>query len=308
MMSRLIFIIGPTAIGKSALAVKLAKRLGAEIISCDSMQVYKGMRILSQAPTSAEKRSIRHHLVGALSPSKEYSVSLFIDKAARIIRSILKKKKFSIIVGGSGLYVKALIDGLFPSPPADMNFRKKMERYAFSYGVKKLYKKLVKLDREAADTIHPNDLRRIVRALEIHHTTGKTMTQMKAETKGLKDIYDISIFALTAPREEIYRRIERRVDKMFDGGIVGEVKRLKNKKLSKTAGSAIGLREVRAYLTGECDIEAAKDTLKKNTRRFAKRQLTWLRANKRIKWFDVTRIKEADIINSIIKRLTHKRK
>lgn len=298
-----VFIVGPTAIGKTRLSVKLAGLLKGEIISCDSMQVYKGMSVLSQAPSPTEKKKARHHLVSILDPRKEYSVAFFRKKATRLIRSIVKRGKVPIIVGGSGLYVKALVDGLFPSPGADMRFRARMQAFAARRGSARLHAKLATIDPAAAGTIHPNDSRRVIRALEIFESTGSTMTELKARTKGLKDLYDVRIFALTAPREEIYRRIGARVDAMFRLDIVREVKRLAARKLSKTARSALGFKEVAGYLHGEYDRDAARDLLKMNTRRFAKRQLTWFRADGRIRWFDVTKADDKNIIGAIVSQL-----
>lgn len=300
---RIIFIVGPTAIGKTRVAVKLARTLSSEIISADSMQVYKGMRLLSQAPGRAEKKSVRYHLTEVLYPRKEYSVALFIKRARPLIASIMKRGKVPIVAGGSGLYVKGLIDGLFPSPEADMKFRAKMARFAAKYGSKKLHTKLSKIDPVSAGLIHPNDLRRIIRSLEIHHSTGKTMTELKSETKGIKDIYDIKIFGLTRPREEIYSGIDARVDEMFRDNVVGEVKGLKKKRLSKTAGEALGLKEISGYLEGQYDPDTAKDLLKMNTRRFAKRQFTWFRADKRIKWIDLSKVSEARAVKQMAKEV-----
>ena len=155
--NKVFFIVGPTAIGKTRLSLKLTKRINGEIISCDSMQIYKGMAILSQAPTNKDRKMVRHHLVQVLDPRQEYNAAIFKEKAARIISSIIKCGKVPIVVGGSGLYVKALIDGLFPSPPADLKFRKRMENIVASYGSKKLYDKLTEIDSEAAKNIHPNE-------------------------------------------------------------------------------------------------------------------------------------------------------
>jgi len=317
-VSSIIFIVGPTAIGKTSLAIELARRIDGEIISADSMQIYKGMRTLSQAPTELEKKRARHHLVGLLDPRKEYSVAEFIKKASAAIASIIKRKKMSIVAGGSGLYVKGLIDGLFPSPEADSKFRSKMERFAAKYGSRKLHSRLSKIDPASAGTIHPNDVRRIIRALEIYHSTGRTMTELKASTRGLKDRYDIRIFGLTRPREELYSQIDARVDKMFRQGIMREVRALARKGMSKTARSAIGYRETLEYLRkhkgkkgiiGEDkgakreDIEALKELIKTNTRRFAKRQMTWFGADKRIEWFDVSKMSEKSLVNSIVKAI-----
>lgn len=297
----IVFIIGPTAIGKTRLSIKLAKKIQGEIISCDSMQAYRGMRILSQAPSTIETKKIRHHLICYLDPNKEYSAAIFKEKAAKLIDSIFKRKHIPIMVGGSGLYVKAIIDGLFPSPEADLRFRKKMERYISRYGSKAAHKKLSKIDPDSAKKIHPNDSRRIIRALEIHHSTGKTMSELKSNTKGLKDRYDIKIFGLTRPRDQIYSNIDLRVERMFEDGVLNEVKRLRREKLSKTARAVLGFKEISGYLNGEYDLQTAKKLLKRNTRRFAKRQLTWFRPDRRIRWFDTGRLTDEIIIKKILR-------
>lgn len=299
--SKVIFIVGPTAIGKTCLSVKLARRIGGEIISCDSMQVYRGMSVLSQAPRAIDKKKVKHHLVGILDPEKEYSVASFRESAVRIIRSIMDRKKIPILVGGSGLYVKALIDGLFPSPRADLAFRKRMEKKASAYGSSRLYAELVKVDPGAAKAIHPNDTRRIIRALEVYNTTGRTMTELKQDTHGIEEIYDIRIFGLIKSREDIYSNIDSRVDEMFESGVAGEVKRLRKKRLSKTAKAVLGFKEICAYLDGEYGIDEAKARIRMNTRRFAKRQLTWFRPDKRIVWFDMNKLGESDVVRRIAK-------
>lgn len=323
---KIVIIVGPTAIGKTTLAIRLAGAINGEIISADSMQVYKGMRILSQAPTAAEKKAVRHHLVEILTPAKEYSVAAFIKAASREIESIIKRGKIPVIVGGSGLYVKGLVDGLFPSPKGDMKFRKTMMKFAAGYGSRKLHARLAKIDPESAKKIHPNDLHRIIRALELYNSTGKTMTELKALTRGLKDGYKIEMFGLIRPREEIYSRINDRIDRMFRGRVVAEVKRLARKKVSKTARAALGYREMLEYfrqykgkegkireegkvkgetrgeekIRREKGIEGLKELIKMNTRRFAKRQLTWFRRDKRIHWFDLSKINEGKIIRRIV--------
>jgi tRNA dimethylallyltransferase len=295
----IVFIIGPTAIGKTRLSIKLAGRIRGQIISADSMQVYKGMDILSQAPHVSQKKAVRHHLAGVLSPEKEYSAADFRQKAALIIDSLFKRKIRPIVVGGSGLYVKALVDGLFPSPPADPKFRKKMQVFISKYGPRRLHRKLSGIDPEAAAAVHPNDARRVIRALEIHRSTGRTMTELKKDTKGLKDIYRIKIFGLTRPRDGIYSDIESRIDGMFEDGAIDEVKRLRRKNLSKTAKAVLGFKEIAGYLDGKYDLETAKAMMKKNTRHFARRQLSWFRADRRIRWFDVSKMGEEGIIREI---------
>ena len=287
-----LFIVGPTAIGKTALALKLARKIGAEIISCDSMQIYKGMDVLSQAPDRSETKKVRYHLIRFLSPSKEYSAGSFRKRAARLIEDIIARKKIPMIVGGTGLYIKGLVDGLFPTPEADLKFRLDMYDYASRYGNRRLHKKLADIDPRSAKAIHPNNVRRVVRALEICHSTGRTMTELKSDTKGIADKYRIKIFGLNAPREDVYTNINARVEKMFASGVVDEVKKLSKKRLSKTARAALGFKEILGFLKNEYSLDEAKELMKRNTRRFAKRQLTWFRADKRIKW-----IKDGDKIN-----------
>ena len=296
-----IFIVGPTAVGKTRLSIKLANRIDGEIISCDSMQIYRGMEILSQAPTNLERNTVRHHLVAELSPAREYNAAVFRSKARNLIDDIIKRKKNPIVVGGSGLYMKALVDGLFPSPKADLNFRSRMQGFIAIHGARALYKKLSKIDPHAAKKIHPNDARRIIRALELYNATGKTMTRLKRSTKGLKDVYRIKIFGLISPREEIYDDINSRVEQMFADGAIDEVKRLRKRRLSKTSKALLGLKEIDGYLRGDYDLEAAKSLIRRNTRRFAKRQLTWFRHDKRVKWFDVSRLDDRAIINKIVR-------
>ena len=298
-----VFIVGPTAAGKTRLAVTLARRLSGEIVSCDSMQVYKGMRILSQCPSAEERKGAPHHLVSIVDPAKEYSVASFRKAATASIGSIIRRGRIPIVAGGTGLYAKALIDGLFPAPKADIGFRRKMERFAIRYGNKKLYARLAKIDPDSASKIHPNDLRRIIRALEICHSTGRTMTELKSGTKGLKDHYNIKIFGLTKPREDIYAAIDARVDRMLEGGLLREVKKLNKRKLSKTAGAVLGLKEMTGYLDGKHDMAAAKALMKMNTRRFAKRQFTWFRADKRVVWFDASSLSLAEIAGRIAKQV-----
>lgn len=296
-----IFIVGPTAMGKTGLAIKLAKRVHGEVVSADSMQVYKGLRVMSQAPARARMRGVRHHLVMILDPSAEYNVNVFRKKAAAAIRSIVSREKVPIVVGGSGLYIKALVDGLFPSPEADIGFRKKAERFIKKYGSAKAHKKLAVIDPASAALIHPNDARRIIRALELYHATGKTMTELKKDTKGLKDEFRIKLFALIRPRDDMYKQIEDRVEDMFAAGMVGEVKRLLKERVSKTSSACLGLKEVTGYLKGEYDLAGAKELLKMNTRRFARRQLTWFRADRRIKWIDLDKVTERNALNMMVK-------
>ncbi len=276
--------MGPTASGKTGVAAELAALFPAEIISCDSMQAYRGMPILTQAPLKAEQKKAVTHLVSFLDPSQEYSAAKFRELAGALVPKILKKKKTPIVCGGTGLYLRALLDGLFESPEGektrDLEYRDRLLAEQEEAGGDYLHAKLEKCDPAAAKKIHPNDFRRLVRALEIFHLSGKPFSSQKANREGLRDTYDVRIFLLDRDRAELYDRIERRVDRMITGGILGEVKRLRKKKLSMTAEVALGYREMSAYLDEKLTLDEAAALLKRNTRHYAKRQLSWFRHEK----------------------------
>lgn len=303
MPQKIIVIVGPTAIGKTSLAIKLAKKIKAEIISADSMQAYKGMDILSQKPTPPELKTVPHHLVSFLDPEYEYNAAIFTRKSKKIIKDIIKKGKIPIIVGGSGLYVKALVNGIFPSKGKNKLLRKKLEKIASVKGSLFLYNRLKKVDPTAARAIHPNDARRIIRALEIYEVDKKTKTSLKRKTKGIKEKYEVKVFGLKTTREKLYGRINKRVDLMFKKGLVKEIKKLLGLHLSITAGQALGIKEIRCYLDKTYDIDNAKEILKRNTRRLAKRQFTWFRADKEIRWLDFDRKNEKKVIDVILKAI-----
>lgn len=285
----LVFILGPTASGKSEVAVRLAERIGGEIISCDSMQVYSDMEILTQAPGKDMVSRVKHHLLGVIKPEEEFSVAKFIELAAGAIEDILSRGKIPVLSGGTGLYVKALLEGLFSSPPKDKELREKLEREALEKGNMYLYGKLKKIDPEAASGIDPQNLRRVIRALEVFELTGKTFSEKKTETKGIGDRYNVGLFALEVPRDVLIGRIEKRVDKMFFSGLVDEVKELAGRKVSLTASKALGLKEVSCFVSGEIGSDEVKEELKIKTRQYAKRQMTWLRAVNHLEWVDAER-------------------
>jgi len=280
---KVFFLIGPTASGKTTLSLKLARKLNAEIVSCDSMCVYRGMDVLTSKPSKIARKKIRHHLIDIISPIKEFSVSQYRHLALKAIEDILRRNKTPLFVGGSGLYVKAVINGLFPSAKKDKGFRKKQELLAERYGRIYLYNKLKKMDPVTAKKIHPNNLRRVIRSLEIYHTEGKTPSQLRQDTEPLT--HDVKIFGLKLDRARLYRKIDERVEEMFKGGILQEVRRLSRMKLSRTSKKALGYKEVLGYLKNRYSLEEAKELLKKNSRHLAKRQMTWFRAEPRIEWF-----------------------
>ena len=248
------------------------------------MQGYRGMPILTQAPSAAIRKKVKIHLVDFLDPSGEYSAAGFRRDAAALIPKILKKKKTPVIVGGTGLYLRALLDGLFETPEGeasrDENFRKKMISEQEKYGDDYLHGKLLAVDPVSAGKIHPHDVRRLVRALEVFYLSGKPMSEQKANRRGVRDRYHVRIFLLDRERSELYARIDTRVDAMIGEGLVNEVKRLRRKKMGLTAGMALGFREISAYLSGGMTLQAAAELLKKNTRHYAKRQLSWFRHEK----------------------------
>ncbi len=307
MKPRIIFLIGPTAIGKTRIAVTIANKINAEIISCDSMQVYKGMEIITSKPPLALRRLISHHLISVISVQKEYNVSRYYKDTARKIKEILKRGRIPLIVGGSGLYVSILVDGLFKSKALSKIIRNRLYRQAEEGGSAYLYDRLKDIDSEAARKIHPHDTRRIIRALEVFEVTGQPISKLQKQRRGLSQIYEINIFGLNMPRDKLYRKIDERVDKMFTRGLVSEVKRLLKSKLSKTANCAIGIKELQGYFDGLYDLKEARRLIKRNTRQYAKRQLTWFRKDKRINWINIgDKEKPAAIANRIAKELNNR--
>lgn len=303
--NKLIFVVGPTAVGKSGAAYRLAKKINGEIISCDSMQAYRQMQITNQAPSRLWRRSIPHHLIEIKDPTREYSAAEFRKKALALIKDIIEKGKIPLVVGGSGLYMKALLDGLFPSPRKDAAFRKKLQERAQLKGRDDLYSELKAVDPDGAAKIHPNDTRRVIRALEVYYLTGRPISWHKKNTQGISREYDIKIFGLTMPRDVLYKKIADRVEEMFAKGLVEEVRKLSAKKLSITAKSALGYKEVGGYLKGEYGLDKATELLKRNTRRFAKRQISWFRPDKRIKWIDVYKLGIEKSVNDMVKEIKY---
>lgn len=300
----IVFILGPTGVGKSEFAVALARRIGGEIISCDSMQIYKGMPIMSQQPSLELRKMVPHYLVGMLHPSKEWSAADFVSEADKIAGKIIGRKKIPIITGGTGLYARAFIKGLFPSPPRDEALRRALYKEAEAKGRDMLYERLRKIDPLYAAKIHPNDLRRIVRALEVYELTGKPISEKHIETKGIGRKYKISVFILNREREELYRRIDECVKSMFESGIAEEVKRLGRLKVSRTAKAVLGYREVSEYIAGKRSMEEAKELLKRKTRHYAKRQMTWFRKERGARWLELSGgAKDSLLIDSAAKQI-----
>jgi len=286
-MQKIVFIVGPTAVGKSEVAYRLAKRLGGEIISCDSMQIYKGMEIISSQPPKFITKRIPHHLTDFIPVSKQYNVSVYRKSAIKKIKEIINRNKLPIFAGGTGLYMSVLADGIFEIKAKDSLFREKLYKKAKKYGSQALYDRLIKVDPQAALKIHPNDLKRVIRALEVYKVTGKPISLLQKQRVGLKDEYDLRMFCLNMRRDKLYKKIEARTQSMFRAGLLKEAKKLLENKLSKTAAMAIGIDEIKGYLAGEYSLEEAKNRITRNTCLYSKRQLTWFRKDKRIKWIEV---------------------
>lgn len=302
---KIIFLVGPTAIGKSAIAINLAKRLNAEIISCDSMQVYRKMDIITSKVTPAQAKSIKHHLLGIIDPVKEYNVARYRKDALAICNQLFQKGKIPLFVGGTGLYYSIIIDGLFPKVPEDKTIRSQLNQQLELKGSNYLYKKLTKADPWAAKKIHPHDTRRIIRALEVYLKTGVPISELQKKRIGLGQGYDLKIFGLNLDRQFLYEKINQRVDKMFKMGLIDEVKGLLRHKLSRTAKCAIGVSELDGYFKGRYPLEEAKRLIQRNSRRYAKRQFTWFRKDKRIQWVNVDKTQtSAQIALKLWKKLS----
>ena len=281
MASRLIVLSGPTAPGKTALGVLLAETLGGEIISADSMQIYRRMDIGTAKPTAEETRGIAHHMIDVAEPEEDYSVARYVEEAAACAEDILSRGKRPILVGGTGLYIDSLLSGrTFAGGPADPALRTELSERYDEIGAAGLLGELRKVDPERAAKLHPADKKRIVRALEVYILTGKTITQHDAETQAIPPRYDAVRIALDyLDRADLYARIDRRVDEMLARWLVEEVRALLNAGVPRTctAMQAIGYKEIVRALDGGCSIEEAAEDIRRESRRYAKRQLTWLR-------------------------------
>ncbi len=288
-MQKVIVICGPTASGKTALSIELAKRINGEVVSADSMQIYDEMSIGTAKPDEEEMQGIKHYLIGNVSPTTRYSVSDYKSDAMNAIEEIINKNKMPIVVGGTGLYVNSLIYGIdYPEVKTDLEYREELEKIAKKDGLKHLYEKAMQIDPEAAKNISENDKKRIIRILEIYKETGKTKTQLEIESRKNGVPYDYSVFAINMPREILYDRINRRVDIMIERGLIDEVKQLYEKygEELRTAVQGIGYKEVIDYLNGVYSKEEMVEKIKMETRRYAKRQLTWFRKIQDIIWID----------------------
>ncbi|HEY3307876.1 MAG TPA: tRNA (adenosine(37)-N6)-dimethylallyltransferase MiaA [Desulfuromonadaceae bacterium] len=288
MLSKLLVICGPTASGKSDLALALAHELQAEIINADSMQVYRGMDIGTAKPTIQQRADITHHSIDVADPDRLFSAADFAEAAHQVISSIQARNKRVIVVGGTGLYIRALLKGLVDSPSGAGEIRQSLQAEAKAQGNQAMLDKLRRVDPESAGRIHPNNLTRIIRALEVHQLTGIPLSRYQIEHGFAQQRYQSLQVGIHVERQELYKRIEQRVDQMMAEGLVDEVRGLLTEGFSRDEKSmrAIGYKEINAYLAGEINLDTAIQLVKRNTRHYAKRQLTWFKADPNIIWLE----------------------
>jgi tRNA dimethylallyltransferase len=300
MKEKVVVIVGPTSVGKTKLAVELAKNLNAEIISGDSMQIYRGMDIGTAKVSVEEMEGIVHHLIDIRDPQENFSVAEFQSLVKPLITTINEKEKLPFIVGGTGLYVNSVIyDYQFPDAPTDLCYRQSLETFVSQYGVIELHKKLKVIDPISYETIHPNNYRRVIRALEVYHVTEKSIHDFQS-VQPKETSYDVVLIGLTMERTLLYERINRRVDNMIAAGLIEEARTLYDRGIRDCQSvQAIAYKEIYDYLEGRLTKEAAIELLKRNSRRYAKRQLTWFRNKLDLTWFELTELNSSKKIQEI---------
>ena len=285
----LIILSGPTAVGKTALSIKLAKRINGAIISADSMQVYKHMDIGSAKIMPEEMEGVKHYLIDELEPSEEFNIVVFQQKAKAALKEIYANGQIPIVAGGTGFYIQSLLYDIdFENQDCDEAFRTKLENLAKEHGNEYIHEKLKEIDPVSAEKIHANNVKRVIRALEFYHLTGKKISEHNETEQQKPSPYNFAYFVLTDDRENLYRRIDKRVDLMLTQGLVEEVQRLKDMGYHRNMVSmqGLGYKEILDYLDNKCTLEEAVYILKRETRHFAKRQLTWFRREREVIWFD----------------------
>ncbi|MGP4067961.1 tRNA (adenosine(37)-N6)-dimethylallyltransferase MiaA [Halobacillus sp. B29] len=299
-----ISVVGPTAVGKSKLGVEIAKRFGGEVISGDSMQIYKSMDIGTAKVTEQEMQGIPHHLVDIKEPDESFSVAEFQNKVQSLIRTISSRGNVPVIVGGTGLYIQATLYNFnFSEEKRDEQVIKRLEKEASEYGMEALYQRLRSVDPEQAEKVHPNNERRVLRALEVYETTGKVMSDYQKQQSNESPFRPL-ILGLEMEREELYNRINRRVDQMVEEGLIAEVKRLYDKGYEHTqAMKAIGYKEFLPYFNGEYSLDRAVELLKRNSRRYAKRQYTYFRNKMNVRWYSISERGYEEKIETILNDL-----
>lgn len=306
----LVVLTGPTAVGKTSLSINLAKRIGGEIISADSMQVYRGMDIGTAKITEEEKQGVPHFLIDEFDPEEEFHVVLFQQRAKKYIREIYDRGHIPILVGGTGFYIQAVLNDIdFSETESDSSLRQELEALAAERGAEWLHQELQKVDPISAEQIHANNVKRVIRALEYYRQTGEPISVHNARERERQSPYDFCYFVLNQERAVLYERINRRIDIMLEQGLVEEVKRLKEAGCSRELVSmqGLGYKEILAYLDGECTLDEALYLLKRDTRHFAKRQLTWFGREKDVTWIQKEDFAdEEEILDFMIKEIEEK--
>jgi tRNA dimethylallyltransferase len=298
---KIVIICGPTGIGKTSLAIQLAQYFGGEIISADSMQIYQYMDIGTAKPTPDERAMVRHHLIDIVEPDQSFDAARFSSLAHEVIQTLHKRHLLPLIAGGTGLYIKALVHGLFRSRSADPEILRQLGENARQFGSQALYDRLLECDPQAAEKIHPNDTFRIIRALEVFQSTCKPISAYQRRHQFADQPYHVLKMGLYMPREALYNRINHRVDRMLADGLLDEVRKLLDTGYDASLKSmqAIGYRHMLQYLSGELDWDEAVRTMKRDTRRYAKRQMTWFRKDSAIEWI------ERDDDETALKQISH---
>jgi tRNA dimethylallyltransferase len=285
---KVVVILGPTASGKTLTAISLAKELSSEVISADSRQVYRFLDIGTAKPSVDELNKVKHHFIGTLTPDEDFNVSRFEEDSLEIIRRLHKEGKIPVVAGGSGLYIKALVEGISTTAATDEELRLEIKTKLETLGREHLYEELKIVDPKAASTMLPQNYKRVMRALEVFHLTGRSILEHHEEYERNLDFQFLQ-FGLNWQRDVLYRNIEKRVDEMIESGLVDEVKSILQMGYSKDLNSlnTVGYKEIILHLSGEISLERAVELIKRNTRRYAKRQMTWFRRNTQINWFDI---------------------
>ena len=302
----IVVVAGPTASGKSAVAVELCRRIGGEVVSADSMQVYRGMDVGTAKATREEMGGVPHHMLDVADPDVSFSAAMYGEMAERDVEDILSRGLVPVVCGGTGLYIDALTRPMGFARPGDEVIRKRLTEEAEAPGGKeRLHERLMRIDPETAGRLSPNDIRRVVRGLEIYELTGKSQTELNRLDAEKEEKYNTFMFALEWPREVLYRRIDLRVDEMIRRGLVEEVRRLLDKGLSagSTAMQALGYKEIAQYLSGEISLEEAADRVKMGSRHYAKRQISWFKRDKRTVWIPAEGKTAGEIAGEIEKRI-----
>ena len=292
-------VVGPTASGKTALSIALAREFDAEIISADSMQIYDGMDVATAKPTTREMQGIPHHLLGFVDISQKFSVAQYLDCARECIEDILSRDKKIIVAGGTGLYINSLVDNIQFEDEAENQLRSELSAQAKSFGGAYMLQKLKGLDPEYAALLHENDITRIIRGIEINMIFGHTMSEHKRLSRENKSPYDVLMLGITfRDRQKLYDRIDRRVEIMLENGLEAEARHFFDRfDSSKTAVQAIGYKELFPYIEGKISLDEAVDNLKRATRNYAKRQLTWFRKDERINWLYADELEKNELID-----------